>query len=226
MSDGVAVAARKRGERRKAKTRAALIHAAQRLIAEGRTSAPILEITELADVGLGSFYNHFATKEELFDAAVESALELQGAALDLWSGPIEDPAQAFARSFRLMGRVQRALPEVSRVLLGRGTALIGAEHGLAPRARRDIVAGCSAGRFTVRDPESALLIVGGALLALAQAIHEHPSIDDARLTDQVTEDLLRMLGLSADEAAEVSQIELPEVTDLLHEALPHLTGPS
>jgi DNA-directed RNA polymerase specialized sigma24 family protein len=51
-------------------------------------------------------------------------------------------------------------------------------------------------------------------------------IDDARLTDQVTEDLLRMLGLSADEAAEVSQIELPEVTDLLHEALPHLTGPS
>ena len=35
------------------------------MIAEGRDSAAILEITQIADVGLGSFYNHFASKEEL-----------------------------------------------------------------------------------------------------------------------------------------------------------------
>ena len=33
---------------------------------------PILEITQAADVGMGSFYNHFETKEQLFDAAVEA----------------------------------------------------------------------------------------------------------------------------------------------------------
>ncbi|MGZ5404175.1 MAG: TetR/AcrR family transcriptional regulator, partial [Nocardioides sp.] len=55
-------------DRRKARTRSALIAAAQTLIAEGRTNAPILEITQAADVGMGSFYNHFETKEELFEA--------------------------------------------------------------------------------------------------------------------------------------------------------------
>ena len=62
-------------DRRKARTRAALIRAAQTLIAEGRTNVPILEITQAADVGLGSFYNHFETKEQLFEAAVEAVMD-------------------------------------------------------------------------------------------------------------------------------------------------------
>jgi len=31
---------------------------------------PVLEITQAADVGMGSFYNHFDSKEQLFEAAV------------------------------------------------------------------------------------------------------------------------------------------------------------
>ncbi len=47
-------------DRRKARTRQALIDAAVRLIAEGRGDrASIAEITEEADIGFGSFYNHF-----------------------------------------------------------------------------------------------------------------------------------------------------------------------
>src|SRR5579859_1853945 len=47
-------------DRRKARTRQALIDAAVRLIAEGRGDrASIQEITEEADIGFGSFYNHF-----------------------------------------------------------------------------------------------------------------------------------------------------------------------
>ena len=44
----------------KARTRAALIRAAQTLIAQGRMNVPILEITQAADVGMGSFYNRSA----------------------------------------------------------------------------------------------------------------------------------------------------------------------
>ena len=47
-------------DRRKARTRAALIRAAQTLIAQGRMNVPILEITQAADVGMGSFYNRSA----------------------------------------------------------------------------------------------------------------------------------------------------------------------
>lgn len=52
-------------ERRKQRTRAALIQAAQALIAEGKLNVPVLEITQAADVGMGSFYNHFDSKEAL-----------------------------------------------------------------------------------------------------------------------------------------------------------------
>ena len=50
-------------DRRKARTRQALIDAAVRLIADGRSErASIQEITEAADIGFGSFYNHFESK--------------------------------------------------------------------------------------------------------------------------------------------------------------------
>lgn len=227
MSDAVAAAARKRGERRKAQTRAALIHAAQQLLAEDRTSVPILEITELADVGMGSFYNHFATKDELFHAAVESALELQGAVLDAWAEDLEDPAEIFARSYRLTGRLHRAAPQLSRVILSRGMAMVTSESGLGPRALRDITRGCEVGRFTVSDPYAALLVAGGAALALGQAIHDQPGRDDAELVDQVTETVLRMLGLSPEDAAAVCRAPLPDVVDVLTQAVSELPyGPS
>lgn len=218
MSEAVAAAARKRGERRRAQTRAALIRAAQQLLAEDRTNVPILEITELADVGMGSFYNHFETKEDLFEAAVESALELQGAVLDAWSEDLEDPAEVFARSYRLTGRMHRVAPQISRVLLSRGMAMITADSGLGPRALRDISRGCEAGRFTLADPYPAFLIAAGAALALGQVIHENPEQDDAELTDEVTVNILRMFGVPPDEAAAICTAPLPSVEGLINEA--------
>lgn len=55
--------------RRRQRTRAALIQAAQGFIVAGKLNAPVLEITQAADVGMGSLYNHFDSKEELFQAA-------------------------------------------------------------------------------------------------------------------------------------------------------------
>ena len=49
-------------ERRKQRTRAALIKAAQSFIAAGKVNVPVLEITQAADVGMGSFYNHFEAR--------------------------------------------------------------------------------------------------------------------------------------------------------------------
>ena len=69
-------------ERCKQRTRAALIRAAQSFIAAGKVNVPVLEITQTADVGMGSFYNHFESKEQLFDAAVANVLDAHGALLD------------------------------------------------------------------------------------------------------------------------------------------------
>ncbi|MEU0883381.1 TetR/AcrR family transcriptional regulator [Lentzea sp. NPDC005914] len=199
-------------QRRKARTRAALISAAQDFIANGKLNAPILEITQSADVGMGSFYNHFESKEALFHAALEDALDTFGQVLDSHTGDLDDPAHVFAQSFRLTGRLHRRLPELSKVLLHNGFELTKSGRGLAPRARRDIDAAITAGRFTVADSEMALVIVAGAVLALGQLLHAEPERDDAAATDQIAEDLLRMLGVPPDEARDISRRPLPDVS--------------
>lgn len=204
-------AAPNRLERRKARTRAALVRAAQTFIAAGKLNAPILELTQAADVGMGSFYNHFDSREQLFDAAMEDALDRHGALLDELTQNLHDPAHVFAQSFRLTGRLHRSRPELSRVLLTNGLALATSDKGLAPRARRDIEDGIRAGRFSVRDPELAMVSVAGAALCLGQLLHDQPERDDAEATDQVTEDLLRMLGLPGDQAREICRRPLPDL---------------
>lgn len=219
MSEAMAKAASARGARQRAQTRSALIKAAQRLIAEHRTNVAILEITQLADVGMGSFYNHFESREQLFEAAVDDALEQQGDFLDRITTDLEDPAEAFARSFRLVGRLHRLVPELSKVILSQGAALVTSDHGLAPRALRDIRAAVDAGRFADTDATAALLITGGAALSLAQHIHQHPDVDDAAVTDTVTRTLLMMLGLSREDADAIVARPLPGVGGPIEELL-------
>jgi AcrR family transcriptional regulator len=198
-------------DRRKAKTRAALIRAAQRLIAEGRTNVPILEITQAADVGMGSFYNHFATKEELFEAAVEAVMDGYGQLLDDLTGDIDDPAEVFACSFRLTGRLQRREPELSRVFLNNVLRLLHADNGLAPRARRDIQAAMDADRFDIEDLDVAVTLAAGTLIALGQLLQDHPDRDAAETTDRVTKDLLRMFGMARRQAHRICQLPLPDI---------------
>src|ERR1700756_1116843 len=175
--------------RRKQRTRTALVKAAQRLIAEGKVNVPVLEITQAADVGMGSFYNHFDSKEQLFEAAVADVLDAHGAMLDRLTASIDDPAETFATSFRLTGRLFRQRPQESEILLANGPALLSSERGLAPRALRDIKAGVDAGRFrgdVGDDPELALAMAGGALLGLGNLLRDNPDRDDAVAADLVT----------------------------------------
>ena len=213
-------------DRRKARTRAALIRAAQTLIAQGRTNVPILEITQAADVGMGSFYNHFETKEQLYEAAVEAVMDAYGQLLDQVTAGIEDPAEVFASSFRLTGRLHRREPELSRVLLNNLPRLLSADDGLAPRARRDIAAAVDAGRFDVADVDVAVTIAAGALLALGQLLHDQPDRDVEQTTDRMTEDLLRMFGASRQQARRICSLPLPDVGAVRGDGCRLRRGPS
>ncbi|WP_431195941.1 TetR/AcrR family transcriptional regulator [Mycobacterium camsae] len=193
-------------QRRKQRTRAALIAAAQRFMAAGKLNVPIQDISQDADVGVGSFYNHFETKEELFETAMNEVLDAHGAFLDALTASISDPAERFAFSFRLTGRMFRQ-PE-SRIVLNHGLALINADRGLAPRALRDIAAAAVAGRLLVADPKLAMAVASGVILGLGELLQAEPERDAAQTTDQVTEDLLRMWGMSAAEAHRLCCIPL------------------
>ncbi|MBV8195138.1 MAG: TetR/AcrR family transcriptional regulator [Candidatus Dormibacteraeota bacterium] len=200
-----------RRDRAKARTRTALIQAAQRLIVEGQQHAPILEITQAADVGLGSFYNHFESRDALFAAATEEALESVGLLLDQLSAGLPDPAEVFAQGFRLTGRLFRSEPLLMQVALSRGPALLQATRGLVPRARRDLNAGICSGRFTVRDTQVALAIVVGTALCVGELLRDQPTRDAGATADTAAAALLRALGLSAEDAERIAAQPLPRL---------------
>ena len=200
-----------RSQRRKERTRAALIRAAQGLIAAGRLNAPVLEITQAADVGMGSFYNHFAIKEELFEAAVTDVLDAHGALLDELTAGLDDPAETVASSFRLTGRLFRRRPRETRIMLANWSALLASDRGVAPRALRDIKAAAQAGRFRLDDPQRALAMAGGVLLGLGHLLTNDLTRDDGRTADAVTEDLLVLFGMPADDAHDVCTRPLPRI---------------
>lgn len=202
-----------RTDRRKAQTRQKLIDAARGFLAADRhTTVSIQDITDEADVGFGSFYNHFASKAELFEAAVSEVQEELGRLLDDLSSTVDDPAMAFAQSIRLTARLAVARPETAQVLVRHGMAYIDADAGLAPRALRDIEAGVASGRFQIGDPRLALATTAGALLAVLHVSLVNPEdVTDAKC-DEVAELLLRMLGVPLDEAREIATAPLPDAS--------------
>jgi AcrR family transcriptional regulator len=199
-----------RVERRKAQTRQKLVTAARAMLAtDTAAQASIQGITDTADVGFGSFYNHFSSKAELFEAAVADVLDELGKLLDQLSVDVDAPALAFARSVRLALRLCRNRPEMAAVLIRHGMHYMESPRGLAPRVLRDIQAGVAAGRFLPTEPRLARAAVAGALLATLQLALIDPDLVDDAAVDHHAEQILRMLGTPYDEAHALAHAPLP-----------------
>jgi AcrR family transcriptional regulator len=192
-----------RGARRRAQTRAQLLDAARTLFArQGVDATAIAEITEQADVGFGSFYNHFASKEEIVEVIVSDALEAQGRIVDALTSDLEDPAEIVAVAHRYFVRQTRSDPILGWLLVRLDASHRVMTQALGERARRDIARGIASGRFNVADPEVAFLDTAGALLLVMRAVLDGdagPGADSSH-----AEGLLRILGLTPEDAAEVA----------------------
>lgn len=203
---------RNRFERRRAETRQALIRAARTILAEsGDTSASIRAIAERADVGFGSFYNHFTCKPDLFDAAVADALEEYAQTIDERLHGVSDPAERLAGGVRLSAHMAESHPEIMQILCHSELRRICAGHGLIPRAKRDMEQGLASGRFTTVDPVVALTVLNGGLLALLELWLNRTETYSDHAAGKIAELLLHMLGLSPDEARDLARRPLPAI---------------
>lgn len=209
-----------RGARRKRETREKLLRAAFRLIAEkGVDAVAINEITEAADVGFGSFYNHFASKEAIHEAVFQAVFEAFGDALEQLTRDVEDPAEVIAVCVR--HTILRARKEHlwGRFFLHEGFTARAMTRGLAARLLRDIHNGIAQRRFDTLDPPMALAMAGGTVMATVAAeaavaeagatAAEQLGFDTKDLATRAAAVILRGLGLRRDEATRIAARPLP-----------------
>lgn len=214
-SDATMAATAPRRDRRKARTRQALIDAARRIMADrGVADVSIQQITDAADVGFGSFYNFFPDKAQLFEAALQQVLDEYGAQIDVITEPMEDPAEVVAAAIKMMGQLVSANPEMARIFVRTGDSSLVWPSGIAARALRDIEQGVAAGRFTVTNAYAALAMLAGGLFGLLQM---QVVLDDSVLGEDISsalaEQVLRGLGVPSSDAARIAHLPLPKLSE-------------
>lgn len=198
-----------RGERRRAETRARLLAAARELFAEkGVGATKTGEISERADVAAGSFYNHFADKDEVVGAVMSELTEEQGALVDARTDNVTDPAAVVAYAHAHFVRLAREDPNFGQLLIRLDASHKVMAKALGHRALRDIERGLESGRFTFESAPAAVLVTGGALLGTMRGVVDGLLGDDADRMHAVA--VLRMLGLTLDDADRTARLALAE----------------
>lgn len=204
-----------RGDRRRQRTRSAIIAAGQQLFASRPIEGvSIDDIVEAADVAKGSFYNHFDDKEGLAATIVELVQGDSEYHVFMANQDVEDAAARVARALAVIVRYAHDHPDRLQALLSLSTRRGNVSAPINTGVTHDIRLGLETGRFKGVTAESGVLIVIG-LVSVAVDFLSGP--DAATPPTQVVAEmgaaLLRALGVESGEAlvvaAEASEL-LPE----------------
>jgi AcrR family transcriptional regulator len=212
-----------RGARRKRKTRQKLLDAALHLMAEnGMEGVSINQITEAADVGFGSFYNHFPSKDAVYETLQEEMFGQFGDAIDAQIALIEDPAEKISIGLRHTMLRAKQNPDWAKFLILEGFSVKALSSGMAVRLARDVALGMQSGRFRKNDPELQILSIGATTLACmsSQISFSAANAKNANwlavtpnnekdFAERLVINTLIGLGITEDEASRVSRIPLP-----------------
>ncbi len=207
--------------RQRRKTHDRLINAALSVMArKGAEAATINDITETADVGFGSFYNHFSSKEEIFTVATETLFDRIGTQIDAATGTIYDPCEALAAAIRIFVTTLIDKPEWAQFII-RTMAVPGYKSvGMYPRLFRDIRKIEQSHSLHIADPGTVTYAVGGAMLFMIIALLEGdlPAKD---APERMAAMALRMLGETESEITRIVALPLPLLDEAYVSPLEH-----
>jgi AcrR family transcriptional regulator len=189
--------------RKREAARLRLIEAAARLISEhGIEGLRLREICTAADIGMGSFYSHFATKEELVEAVVADHVGSIAEAIIERALSRDDPAEVAALAHRLFIALTAQDAQLAWLLvrLDHGEALL--ETASLPRFGPVLERGIASGRFAPLNVDVMVSFIVGATLAVMRGILEgrlgpDAGVESARI-------LLGACGLSDQEARRIA----------------------
>ena len=189
--------------RRQRRNRTGLINAAREIMSEkGVDAATMLEIAERADVGAGTVYNYFKSKDDLAVAVLEGLMHELAVGIEEVTDTFDDPAQVYAYGIRNV--LDTATEDVRwKQLLHRSEVIADAMFRvMGPFAIRDLRLASQAGRFHVSNAELVWRLTTHALIgaALAMTNGEIPTSSK----QQIIARLLCMTGLGNDAAVELA----------------------
>ena len=178
-----------RFERRRERTRHELLAAAERVLArKGLHRTKISDIAAAADVGVGTFYLHFPTKEALFDAVVDDTMRRFKGAIDEARRSVEDPIEQMRAANAAFCRFACDNREVFRIVFGHAAAynevIRRAQALFAADVEESVRRGVAIGVFAPLPPA----LVAQAVIGMATQVlswwtaHESVSIESLHET--------------------------------------------
>lgn len=199
-----------RNARRKRRNRQALVEAAHTVMAEkGIDAATMSEIADLADVGAGTVYNYFASKDDLAMRVMEEVMDRLAQRIEAVTDTFDDPGQVYAFGIR---NVMKAATTDRRWswLLRRSEVIADAMYRvMGPYAIRDLRNAVAAGRYRVEDAEMAWRQATHAIVGFSLAVCDGKLAPDK--IDEAVVNLLGMVGVPRDEAWEIARRPSPDL---------------
>jgi AcrR family transcriptional regulator len=169
----------------------------------------IQDITEAADVGYGSFYNHFPSKEAIVAAVNDAANGYTKEVHRHLASLASDRAERFAMSLRMSLQLIKADQVwgwfLIRTMLSRAELRTSIGDGL----KQAIVAGLNEGVFKHEDIDMAYETIAGLLLLATLKLVSADEPED--YSDKLVKTALKTLGLREPHIGALMSKPLPEL---------------
>ena len=198
-ASAAALATSNRFERRRERTRQELLAAAERVLADkGLHLTKISDIAAAADVGVGTFYLHFPTKEALFDAVVEDTMRRFKATIDTARLSTNDPIGQMRAGNAAFCRFACDNREVFRIVFGHAAAynevIRRAQALFAADIETTFREGVTSGAFTALPPAAVAQAVIGMATQMLSWWAEHEAVPIQTVHDTLSTMALRALS--------------------------------
>jgi AcrR family transcriptional regulator len=191
---------------RRDRTRLALVRAGQKLFAERPIDVvSIDDIVQAADVGRGSFYNHFTDKEEFEREIVAEARRDMEAAISAATACEPDPAVRTVLGVCVSIRFAHEHPASARLVARQFIQGGYMNTELNAGVLGDVSAGILGRRFTVPTAEIGILtVIGLANAAMIRSMELPDLFGKITLAQQISVAILRALGMQGEEVAAIA----------------------
>lgn len=177
---------------------------------KGIDAATMAEIAEVADVGAGTVYNYFKSKEDLAVAVLEALMLDLALQIEKVTDTFDDPGQVYAFGIRTV--IDTATSDLRwRQLLNRSEVIANAMfRQMGPFAIRDLENATRAGRFKVDDAALTWKMATHAIVGVALSVTagELP----VSVIDNCVVRLLCMTGIGRDDAVDLANRDRPALS--------------